>query len=76
VAADLAFELRAFVAVIEIEIGVRGTAQRADCKVWNLGRVGSLLNRKKRFSVVSLVLIQQEFVVFGRFNRLFSGWFS
>jgi len=72
VAADFAFELRTFVAVVEIEIDVRGIAYRADCKRWNLGRVGSLLNRAKRVAVVSLILSQNELVVFGRLNRLFS----
>jgi|GEM_PF-3149194 len=73
-AADLAFELSAFVAVVVIEIDVRGIAQRTDRERWDLGRVGPLLNRTKRFAMVGLILSQKELIVFSRLNGLFSRW--
>lgn len=69
---DFAFELSSFIAVIVIDIYVRGIAQRADRERWNFRRVGPLLNRTKRFAMVSLILRQKELVVFSRFNRLFN----
>lgn len=71
-AADLAFELSSFIAVIVIDIDMRGMAERADRDRWNFGRVGPLLNRAKRFAVVSLVLRQKELIVFSKLNGLFS----
>lgn len=70
--ADFAFELSSLIAVVVIDIDVRGIAQRTGCKRWDFGRVGPLLNRTKRFAVVSLVLSQKELVVFSGLNGLFS----
>lgn len=75
-AADLAFKLRAFVAIIVIEIDVRGIAHSAGCVRWNFGRVGPLLNRAKRVAVVGLILSQKELIVFNRLSRLFRLRFS
>lgn len=69
-ATDFAFQLSAFVAVIVIDIDMRGIAQRADRQRWDFGRVGPLLNRAKRFAAISLVLSQKELVVFSRLNGL------
>lgn len=71
-ATDFAFQLSAFVAIIVIDIDVRGIAQRADRVRWDFGRVGPLLNRAKRFAVVSLVLREKELIVFSRLKGLFS----
>jgi hypothetical protein len=56
VATDFAFELSSFIAVVVIEIDMRGIAHSAGCVRWDFGRVGPLLNRTKRFTVVGLIL--------------------
>lgn len=55
-ATDFAFELSSFIAVVVIEIDMRGIAHSAGCVRWDFGRVGPLLNRAKRFTVVGLIL--------------------
>lgn len=71
-AADFAFQLSAFVAIVVIDIDVRGIAQSAGCVRWDFGRVGPLLNRTKGLAVVGLILREKELVVFSRLNGLFS----
>jgi len=72
VAADFTFQLSAFVAIVVIDIDVRGIAQSAHCERWNFGRVSPLLNRTKGLAVVGLILREKELVVFSRLNGLFS----
>lgn len=70
-ATDFAFQLSAFIAVIVVDIDMRGIAQRTARQRWDFGRVGPLLNRAKRFAAINLVLGQKEFVVFsGLIGRL------
>lgn len=69
---DFAFELRTFIAVVVIDIDVRGIAQRTDSERWNFGRVSPLLNRLEIFAAIKLVLGQKKLVVFSRWNGLFS----
>lgn len=69
-ATDFTFQLSAFVAVIVIDIDMRGIAQRADRQRWDFGGVGPLLNRAKRFAAISLVLSQKELAVFSRLKGL------
>ncbi len=74
-AADFAFELSSFIAIVVIDIDVRGIAQSAHCERWNFGRVGPLLNRTKGLAVVGLILREKELIVFGlrrQYNRRLS----
>ena len=75
-ATDFAFQLSTFVAIVVIDIDVRGVAQSTDRERWDFGRIGPLFNRAKRLAAISLILGQKEFVVFSRLNSLFSRWFS
>ena len=74
-ATDFAFELSSFIAVVVIEIDMRGIAHSAGCVRRDFGRVGPLLNRAKRFTVVGLILRYKELIVFGlrrQYNRRLS----
>lgn len=70
-ATDFAFELSAFVAVVVIDIDMWGITERANCKRGDFGRIGPLLNRLERFAVISLILLQEELVVFNWRHGLF-----
>jgi hypothetical protein len=61
-----------FFAIVVIDIVMRSITKRADREDWNFGRIGSLFNWTKRFSMVGLVLNQKEFIIFSSLNRLFS----
>jgi hypothetical protein len=52
---DFAFKLRSFLAIIVVDIAMRGTAEGTNSLWWNLGRVSPVINRGKGFAVSSLV---------------------
>jgi len=56
VAADLAPDLRFLLAVVVVEIVVRGIADRADNQFWDCVRLVPAPDRRKRFAVKRLVL--------------------
>jgi hypothetical protein len=56
VAADLAHDLRFLLAVVVVEIVVRGIADRADNQFWDCMRLVPAPDRRKRFGVKRLVL--------------------
>jgi len=63
VVTDLAFELSSFITVIVVDIDMRGIAERTESLRRDFGRIRAVINRRKRFTVSSLVLSQEEFVV-------------
>jgi hypothetical protein len=60
---DLASKLRPFIAVIVVDIDVRSIAERTESLLRDFGGIRAVFNRRKRFTVSSLVLSQQEFVI-------------
>ena len=63
VVTDLAFELSSFIAIVVVDINVRGVAERTESLLRDFGGIRAVFNRRKRFSVSSLVLSQEEFVI-------------
>jgi predicted kinase len=60
---DLASKLRPFITVIVVDVDMRGIAERTESLRRDFGRIRAVLNRRKRFTVSSLVLSQEEFVI-------------
>ncbi len=60
---DLAFELSSFIAVIVVDVDVRSIAEGTESLRRNFGGIRAVFNRRKRFTVIRLVLSQEEFVV-------------
>jgi len=54
-AADLAFELRFLLAVVEVEIFVRSIAGRTDNQFWNHEGFTPTLDRGQRFAIFGLI---------------------
>ena len=67
-AADLAFELRFLLAVVEVEIFVRSIAGRTDNQFWNHEGFTPTLDRGQRFAIFGLIGGQKLFVVFLRMS--------
>ncbi len=63
VVTDLAFELSSFITVVVVDIDVRSIAEGTESLRRNFGGIRAVFNRRKRFTVSSLVLSQEEFVV-------------
>jgi hypothetical protein len=61
---DLASKLRPFIAVIVVDIDVRSIAERTESLLRDFGGIRAVVNRRKRFSVIRLVLRQKELIVF------------
>ena len=53
---DLASKLRPFIAVIVVDIDVRSIAERTESLLRDFGRIRAVFNRRKRFSVIRLIL--------------------
>lgn len=64
VVTDLAFELSSFITVIVVDIDVRSIAEGTESLRRNFGGIRAVFNRRKRFTVIHLILRQKELIVF------------
>lgn len=53
---DFAFELRAFFAVVVVDIDVRSLTKGTDSLMRNFLRIGAVFNRAERLAVICLIL--------------------